>query len=202
MPDDSPILPTPRLKQAAKGCPLLEGDREAWIACCSRRFFSLARRITDEDPLAEDALQESWMSILKTVDAYRGGSPACSWVGAIVANKAKDICKARSKVRKREVPLPESEIQTPTPALDVPAQAERLRWLREVVGLLPEIYRQVLELRYGQGLSPEEAAEQLHISRTSVNTRLNRAVALVRRCLEARLRQESSSPMRASHRTR
>ncbi len=33
-------------------------------------------------------------------------------------------------------------------------------------------------------------------------TRLNRAVALVRRYLEVRLQRANSSPMRASHRTR
>ena len=45
MPDEFHLLPTPELKQAAKDCPLLEGNSEAWIVCCSRRFFPLAKRI-------------------------------------------------------------------------------------------------------------------------------------------------------------
>ncbi len=60
MPDDFHVLPTPKLKQAAKDCPLLEGNSEAWIVCCSRRFFPLARRVAGNDDLVHDVLQTSW----------------------------------------------------------------------------------------------------------------------------------------------
>ena len=48
---DFHVLPTPKLKRAAKDCPLLEGNSEAWIVCCSRRFFPLAKRVAGEDDL-------------------------------------------------------------------------------------------------------------------------------------------------------
>ena len=43
----------------------------------------------------------------------------------------------------------------------------------------------MLELRYGQELDTGETAELLHISRSNVATRLNRAVSMLRRWIEA-----------------
>ena len=70
MADHFHVLPTPKLKQAAMDCPLLECDSEAWIACCSRRFFPLAKRIAGDDSLAEDVLQASWIKILLSIKSY------------------------------------------------------------------------------------------------------------------------------------
>lgn len=57
MADDFPILPTSGRALSGADCPLLGGDPEAWIVCCSGRFFPLARRIAGDDALAEDVLQ-------------------------------------------------------------------------------------------------------------------------------------------------
>ena len=46
MPGDFQVLPTPKLKRAAKDCPLVECDSEARIACCSHRFLPLAKRVS------------------------------------------------------------------------------------------------------------------------------------------------------------
>ena len=68
MPQDLHILNGPALKRAAGECPLLEGDQEKWITCCSERFFPLDKRIAGGDSLAEDALQDSWIKILQAVN--------------------------------------------------------------------------------------------------------------------------------------
>jgi len=92
------ILPVSSLSQASRNCPLLEtqSSREAWVACCSRRFFPVAQRIAGDDDLARDILQESWIRVLEHVYAYRGGSPACAWVRSIVRNYALDISRKQS----------------------------------------------------------------------------------------------------------
>ncbi len=186
MSDDFHVLPTPKLKQAAKDCPLLEGNLEAWIVCCSRRFFPLARRIVGDDSLAEDVLQTSWIKILQSINhACFDGPKACPWVHEIVANTAEDVRrqrKSRSEVTLRE----EGDVSAGPEALA--QEHELLGLLGEMVSLLPDTYRQVLELRAYQGLSSQQTAERLHISRSSVSTRLNRAVHLLQRRLEARFR--------------
>ena len=70
--------------------------------------------------------------------------------------------------------------------------AQLLQLLDEVVATLPETYRRVLELRYGQERSTEETAELLHISRSNVATRLDRVISLIRKRVKER--QEAELP--------
>ena len=186
MPKSLHILPGLALKRIAGECALLEGNKEGWIACCSQRFFPLAKRISGEDSLAEDALQVSWIKILQAVNhTYFNGPKACPWVSTIVTNAAKDV--RRQRFRRGEVLL--SEVEDPGRTPEALAQEKQLlALLREMISLLPETYRQVVELRLYQGLSTGQAAQRLHVSRSNVTTRLNRAVQMLQRRFDARTR--------------
>ena len=184
MSGDFHVLPTPKLKRAAKDCPLLECDSEAWIACCSRRFLPLAKRIAGDDSLAEDILQTSWIKILQSINhACFDGPKACPWDHTIVTNTAKDF--HGKGVRRREDPLQDER----TPALDPESLAqekELLVLLREMIDLLPGTYRQVIKLRLYQGFSNKQISRRLHLSRGNVAVRMNRAIALLKCRIDAR----------------
>ena len=189
MPDDFHILPTPKLKQAVRDCPLLEGNLEGWIICCSRRFFPLARRIVGEDSLAEDVLQTSWIKILQSINhACFEGPKACPWVHRIVANTAENV--RRQREQRGEVASREEVDLHPGPEA-LAQERELLALLAEMIQMLPGTYRQILDLRLYQGLSNRQTAERLHISRSSGATRLSRAVRLLQGRLDARLRASS-----------
>ena len=185
------ILPSSALAQASRACPLLENqtDREAWAICCSRRFLPLAKRIASDNALAEDILQESWIRVLEHVCEYRGASPACSWVRAIVRNCALDI----NLDHKRRTADDEPRDDLVEPSTDPEALAEQrqlLLLLSAMVTALPPIYRDVCELRYGQDLSTTETSCRLGISPSNVATRLDRAVGMLRSRLHARLHRK------------
>ena len=185
MPKSLNVLPNPVLKPKDTDCPLLEGNLEEWIVCCSQRFFPLARRIAGEDSLAEDTLQISWVKVLQSINrAYFNGPKACPWVATIVANAARD--EVRQRGRRREVPL----FDVPSPDCTPEALAQErqlLTLLREMISRLPETYRQVIDLRMVEGLSTRQTAELLHVSRGNVRVRLHRAVRLLQRYLDSRL---------------
>ena len=185
MPRSLNVLPDPALKPELTDCALLEGNAEEWIVCCSQRFFPLARRIAGDNHLAEDALQTSWIKILQSINhAYFNGPKACPWVSRIVANTAKDVRRCRQ--RQREVPFFEAEAPVRTPK-DLAQQKQMLALLREMIRLLPDTYRQVIELRVYEGFSTRQTAGLLHVSRTNISTRLNRAVTLLQQRIDARL---------------
>ena len=189
MTDDFHVLPTPKLKQAAKDCPLLEGNSEAWIACCSRRFFPLARRISGDDDLVHDVLQTSWIKILQSLNhASFNGPKACPWVHRIVTNTAKNL--HRDKVHRREGPLEEQAALTRDPEA-LAQERELLNLLKEMIDLLPGTYRQVMKLRLYQGFSTTQISQHLHISRGNVAVRMNRAISMIKRRIDARARSLS-----------
>jgi len=196
MSDDFHVLPTPKLKRAAKDCPLLERDSEAWIACCSRRFLPLAKRVAGDDSLAEDVLQTSWIKILQSINhACFDGPKACPWVHRIVTNTAKDIHQQR--VRRCENPLQDERAPTQDPEA-VAQERELLVLLREMIDLLPGTYRQVIKLRLYHGFSNKEISRRLHVSRGNVAVRMNRAITLLKRRIDARAR---SLPPHATRRS-
>ncbi len=180
------VLQPSNSARAPCGCPLLDGNMEEWIPCCTKRFLRLAQLIAGGDEQAKDALQESWIRILSKVDEYRGDPPACAWVRAIVKNCAKDIRKADS----RYVGTPASKIayllEDSAPGPEVLARRKHLyRLFNAMVDELPPTYRQVVELRWGQGFSTKETAVRLHVSESNVGSRLNRAVKMLRRIRSA-----------------
>ena len=147
----------------------------------------MARRVSGGDALAEGVLQESWIRVITHACEYRSDSPACSWVGAIVANCAKDL-RAREN-RARTVRPVVAAGANPAANTEAHAQERELLALpHAVVDALPQKSREVYAMRCGEGLSPAETASRLGISEPAVGTRLNRAVGLVKQHLVARMR--------------
>ena len=170
-------LPTPQptLQEAVK-CPLLEGNLEQWIRCCTARFLPLARRVAGDDAAAHDALQESWIIVMQKLRQYRSGPPACSWVAAIVRHEALHGAMARAK----DAPLDEEATSSwESPEAEF-YRAELRRLLLEAIDHLPPTFREVVKLRDVEERSNAEAAAQLHISKRNVAVRLHRAHRLLR----------------------
>ena len=172
-------------------CPLLERQHEAWISCCTARFLRLARRLTGDDETAHDALQESWIAVLRGVRQYRGDSPACAWVGAIVRHEAHRQATRRCRGPTLDAAGDDRTQLALADGGESPEDHEHVRQtvriLLETVDRLPATYRQIVQLRDLQELPPDEVAERLHISRSSVSSRLHRAHGLLRRLLLRRL---------------
>lgn len=191
---DFTVLPSPTLDRAAKACPLLETEKAKgeWISCCTRRFFPLARRIAGDDDLAMDVLQVSWIKVLQAANVGLGGPKACPWVAAVVANSAKDALRRQN--RRREVSLDLRGDPAVRPTAESRAyEQEMLQLLREMVAVLPEIYRQIVELRLDEHLSTEEAAERLGIPRSTAASRLHRAVKMLNKRITDKIEGDATA---------
>ena len=176
-----------------------KGNSGEWVALkataklgspAAADFLPLAKRIAGNDDLAHDVLQTSWIKILQSINhACLDGPKACPWVHRMVANTVKNYHKQR--VRRREGPLQDE--RTPNQDTEAFAQEkELLVLLREMIDLLPGSYRQVIKLRLYQGFSNKEISRRLHVSRGNVAVRMNRAINLLKRRIDARA--QSLSP--------
>ena len=150
-----------RTPQDASRCPLLEGRPEDWIRCCTARFGVMARRITGNDATARDAMQEGWAAVVQGLRLYRGGCPACAWVGTIVRNAA--IREGRRQGR--YVPLETEQhgerlMPQVHPTGAGPEQeayrAEMARLLREAIRRLSPMDREIIRLRDVEDRTPAD----------------------------------------------
>jgi RNA polymerase sigma-70 factor (ECF subfamily) len=151
------------------------------------KVFRLAFRILRNETDAKEILQETFVSIWRKLDTFKGDSQFGSWVYRIATNAA--LMRLRSHRRHPEVSTEELPIGyldnygTPMPAgenwskrPDDELQSSELRaHIQSAVDALPDIYRTVFVIRDVEGLSTEETAEVLGISVPTVKTRLHRA---------------------------
>ncbi|MHC4971749.1 MAG: RNA polymerase sigma factor [Planctomycetota bacterium] len=172
-----------------------DGDAEALRAIVERyqdRIFSLIYGIVRDRHEVEDVAQEVFLKVYTRIQAFDERSKFYTWLYRVAANAAKDHVKKRS--RRPAVALEEDEVLPATG--DNPVQhaaaAETRRLVREAIAALPLRYREVLTLRELEGLSYNEIAAVLQISIGTVESRLHRARAKLKRRMERHARRRNS----------
>jgi len=141
----------------------------------SRRAVATAHLVCGDLHIGEEAAQDAFVTAWRKLSSLREPAAFPGWFGAILS---------RTAIRKRRpppIPLPDDggpEI----PAAGLPDE-EALP--REVKGLKP-MYREVLALRYVEGLSYREIAAALGIGVARVKSRLHDARQLLKERLARR----------------
>lgn len=160
----------------------------------NRRLFRVARSIVRNDADAEDIVQEGYINAYGALRDFRGGASLATWLTRIVVNQALQRVRRqkstettafedgdRGLVAMQEHGLPQETPET------LAMRAELRRMLELSVDCLPESYRAVFVLRSVEGMSIDETAACLGISRPLVKTRLLRARSQLRESLGSRI---------------
>ena len=130
--------------------------------------------------LAEDATQETFLKVYRSLDAFRGESSEKTWILKIAMHACYDINHSGwFRFMNRHV-TPET---LPEPCA---ASAEEDLALAAAVMELPRKLREVILLRYYQQLNVSEIARALHLSHSSVSGRLRRGRERLKKALEGR----------------
>jgi RNA polymerase sigma-70 factor (ECF subfamily) len=146
-----------------------------------RELFALARRVTGDRHLAEDAVQDALLGVHKYGPSKDPDRPFLPWLRAVVLNAA------RTRVRKK-APAPQSD-RLPDPADDradhegVVERAELFARIKAATWELEPLSRKVFRLCYLDGLTHAEVARRVRRKVGSVQGLVCRA----RKALRARL---------------
>jgi RNA polymerase sigma-70 factor (ECF subfamily) len=129
--------------------------------------------------LAHDAVQESWMRVIKYAKSFEGRSSFRTWMYRIVINRCKDLRDRRAK----EPLADESPPKIDESPLRLVAEHALQQDVRAAIGLLPPPTRLLLLLCYHQGLTHTQAAQVLDIPLGTLKSRLAAALAQLRESL-------------------
>jgi RNA polymerase sigma-70 factor (ECF subfamily) len=193
---------------------LKSGDETAFQELV-RRFHGpmlrLAMAYVRDRGVAEDVVQESWLTCLRSLDRFEGRSSLKTWILGIVMN----VARARRRKESRILPFTslwrrdDSDRERPTVDAsrfgpdgmwragpdsweNLPESkvlgAETMDKVKEAIEALPQKQREVIVLRDVAGLDAGEVSELLGISAANERVRLHRARAGVRKALEEYLR--------------
>ena len=164
------------------------------------RLIAIARRLTGDEELARDAVQNALLKASKSWRRFQGRAHVETWLTRILIHCARDIVNEQRKRSARAVPLGSavddhvpsllcaSEIADPGrgPTERVTA-AETEQLIRRAVQALPHRQREVFSLVIWQGMSTAEVADVLGLTAQNIHANLYAARRQLRSVLGHRL---------------
>ena len=150
----------------------INGEKDALSEIFLRhksKMKSVAYRITKNDQDAEDVVQNSMISIMKSAHKFRGESAVTTWIYKIVSNAAIDKLRSIKSVQSleniNELMVNESQINQKDFSLD----------LLNALNSLPINQKEVVFLIDFEGFSIKDAAKKLKCAPGTIKSRCHRA---------------------------
>ncbi|HST25849.1 MAG TPA: sigma-70 family RNA polymerase sigma factor [Gaiellaceae bacterium] len=138
-----------------------------------RVAYGLALRIVRDPALAEDAVQEAFVTVWRTAGNFRSDrAKPSTWILTLVHRRAVDV--VRREERRRAAPLEGNE-EPEGYGLATDEEIEltdRRRLVQEALRQLPDDQREALELAYYGGLTQSELAERLAVPLGTIKSRM------------------------------
>jgi RNA polymerase sigma factor (sigma-70 family) len=153
----------------------IQGDQKAFheiYQLYSKAMFNVCYRILGVQELAEDMLQEAFVSAFQHIKSYQGKASFGAWLKKIVVNKA------ISHLRKQQLEMVEYDERLdvsdegPSDDAHLILKAESIR---KAIQKLPNGFRIVFSLYLLEGYDHREIAEILEISESTSKSQYNRA---------------------------
>ncbi|HXH28591.1 MAG TPA: sigma-70 family RNA polymerase sigma factor [Candidatus Polarisedimenticolia bacterium] len=160
------------------------------------KVYGLVRSLTGDEGDAQDALQETFLSVYRNIRRFRERSALSTWIYRIATNAA--LMRLRRRRRDERIVsiedyLPKFEstgrlsaesAAWPTRGDELLRRKEIATQIREAIAALAPAYRSVFVLRDQEGLGTEDVSSVLGISVPTVKSRLHRARLFLRERLK------------------
>jgi RNA polymerase sigma-70 factor (ECF subfamily) len=145
---------------------------------------------------AEDVLIEALFKAYRNLDQLHDAVAFRAWLATIASRVCWQLRKKEALQPLLQLSALEDEgreLAAPQPPVDAQVELTQMKsFLREAIASLPDAFRLVYEMRDLQGLTGDEVASRLKISRAAMKSRLHRARAMVRHHLDAALTRSTS----------
>lgn len=155
----------------------------------ARLLYSIAYRMIPDHQIAEDLLQETFVSVWQNAGSYSSQSGSVrSWLVAIIRHRAIDQLRklrVRSDFKATSVDdLVADENLTTPDAWEEAWKSIQGAQVRNALKMLSQEQRMVIELAYFQGWTQSEIAESYSIPLGTVKARMRLGMMRLKRLLE------------------
>jgi RNA polymerase sigma-70 factor (ECF subfamily) len=155
-----------------------QGEKEAFeliVELWQKPLLVFAMRYLDQEIEAWDAVQETWVSVIKGLNKLQNPSLFISWLFRIMTNKCID--RIRKKQTEKKL-LKNANINSESSEISNESEP-----LSQAIEKLSDEHKALIALRFGQGLQVGQIAAILNIAEGTVKSRLHRALARLREIL-------------------
>jgi len=204
--DQPTLTPVPGADESELVARLCAGDELAFAELVERYHPSMVRvasAFTPNRSVAEEAVQDAWIGVIRGVCRFEGRSSLKTWIFRILVNRA----KTAGTREPRTVELGTGDdlggdrfsaggawADPPVPwtdeVVDRIVAPEVAALVREAIAQLPDLQRQVVTLRDVEGLSSADVREMLDLSEGNQRVLLHRGRTRVRAALEKAMREK------------
>lgn len=179
-------------------------DPQQWVSSHADYLYSFAVARTDDEELARDLVQETFLAALERLDNFEARSSERTWLTAILKNKVIDV------YRKKSNGLQSITSHLNENGIDVDFfEAENGHWKEEhqprafgieqydklgnkefnvildaCIKKLPVLWLSVFTLRFIDELATDEICNQLHVTAANFWVIIHRAKVNLRACLQ------------------
>ncbi len=183
---------------------LRAGEEQAFVLLAVRHhtaMLRLARMYVSNTAIAEEVVQDTWLSVLRGLDGFAGRSSFQTWLLTILVNRARStsvrehrsvavgdagpaVDRSRFDASGAWMSPPQHWIEDSEDRMFAQGLAQRIQ---TALHELPPRQREVVLLRDVDGLSGREVCEVLEISDANQRVLLHRGRSHLRQALEAEL---------------
>lgn len=173
-----------------------KGDQVAFrrlVERHQRRAFAIAMGLVRDENDARELVQDAFLRVYRNLNSFQGGSSFFTWLYRIVTNLAIDLMR---KPGRRDVELidgqaiPDEASDFPLVSridgadpLDVMRRREIAARIQAALEALPPYHRGVILMREVEGMSYEEMAVAMNVSKGTIMSRLFHARQKLQRAL-------------------
>jgi RNA polymerase sigma-70 factor (ECF subfamily) len=159
---------------------MIRGDFEVFVREHQRMVHAIARQYVKDEHVAEDVAQEAFIRAHRSFDGLRDATRVKTWLYALTRNCAIDWLRAH---RRKLMSLDEAPVDIPEPAQPESTKDHQITIVMKVLEALREDYRELILMRYFEGLSYKEISEALGMTIGAVGEKLSRVRdMIVERC--------------------
>lgn len=168
----------------------IEGNGDSFTELCRRYYgplVAIADAILGDRHLAEDAAQQALAKAAFRLPNLRKPEQFGAWLATICRNMARDLLRTAERQRVARASCPcsiASETRTGHPRHESgPPNDDVGEAVREALRCLKPSAREIIYLRFYDGLPYEQISAVLGISEQAINGRLRRAKRTLAKCL-------------------
>lgn len=159
-----------------------QGDKEAFFTLYNRYLNKVYNRVKSKIPEqeAEDVTQDVFFAVSRSLNSYKQEARFNTWLYTIVNRQIADFYRRRSRrgnATEAEVDLESGErVATPFDSTEI----DRKLVMRRALDNVPEHYQEIILMRFADGLTFNEIAEQRDQSLEAIKSLYRRAIQAVR----------------------
>jgi RNA polymerase sigma-70 factor (ECF subfamily) len=150
----------------------------------SGALFGVIFKITGDQPLAEDILQEAFVKIWNNFSSYDSSKGRLfTWMLNITRNLTIDTLRSKSYKKQSKIQGSENAVNYAGSNVNENERFDAMG-IRKQTSLLKEDQKQIIDMAYFDGFTQEEISKKLGIPLGTVKTRMRAAISVLKKLLQ------------------